>query len=224
MMRIQRLLLVVSLVAVAIGLLACNAAPTQTTAPESGPGSVAPTETTVPESGPGSVAPTETTVPQSVPFNADGVITAGEYTDNQTYGDFQIYWNNDDKYVYVAMKAKTIGFVAVGIQPGVTMLNADIILGFVKDGKTQVFDLYSTGAFGPHPQDTELGGTNDVLQSGGGEDGQYTIIESKRALNTGDKDDNVLVKGTNKIIWAYGPNKDLNLKHSSRGYGQIEIR
>jgi hypothetical protein len=163
-------------------------------------------------------------VPQSIPFKADGVITTDEYADNQTYDDFQIFWNSDDKYVYAAMKAKTIGFVAVGIQPGVTMLNADIIMGFVKDGKAQVFDLYSTGTFGPHPQDTELGGTNDILQYGGSEDGQYTIIEFKRALNTGDKYDRELVKGINKIIWAYGPNKDMNLKHTSRGYGEIEIK
>jgi hypothetical protein len=122
------------------------------------------------------------------------------------------------------MKAKTPGFVAVGIQPGTTMLDADIILGYVLNGQAQVFDMYSTGAFGPHPQDTELGGTDDVLSPAGTEDGQYTVIEFKRALYTGDKYDNALVKGANKIIWAYGPNKDKNLKHTARGYGQIEVK
>ena len=209
MKKIHRLLLVISLLGAAMILWACIAAPTQTTAPPSAP------DTT---------APAETTAPAPVTFKADGIITPGEYSDNQTYDDYQIYWNNDDTFVYIAMKAKTTGFVAVGIQPGFAMKDADIILGFVKDGKAEVFDLYSTGNFGPHPQDTELGSTNDIIMSGGTEDGQYTIIEFKRALKTGDKYDLDLVKGINKIIWAYGPNKDLNIKHSNRGYGQIEIK
>jgi hypothetical protein len=209
MKKIYRLALVLSLVAAAIMLWACTAVPTQTTAPPSTPDAA---------------APAQTTAPAPVPFKADGIITPGEYPNTQTYDDYQISWNNDDSYVYVAMKAKTTGFVAVGIQPGFAMKDADIILGFVKDGQAQVFDLYSTGNFGPHPQDTELGGTNDIIMSGSTEDGQYTIIEFKRALKTGDKYDLELVKGTNRIIWAYGPNKDLNIKHSNRGYGQIEIK
>ncbi len=209
MKKIHKLLLVASLVAAVLTLLACYATPAPATAPQSTPDAAAPAQTTVPE---------------PVPFKADGIITPGEYPNTQTYDDYQIYWNNDDSNVYIAMKAKATGFVAVGIQPGFAMNDADIILGFVKDGQAQVFDLYSTGNFGPHPQDTELGGTNDIIMSGGTEDGQYTIIEFKRALKTGDKYDLELVKGTNKIIWAYGPNKDLNIKHSNRGYGQIEIK
>jgi hypothetical protein len=209
MNRIQRLLVVALLVAATVVLWACGAPPVETTAPQAVPA--------------GNV-PAEITVPPHVPFNADGVITPGEYSDNQTYDDYQLYWTNDDRYVYIGMKARTTGFVAVGIQPGVTMLDADIILGYVQNGTAQVFDMYSTGAFGPHPQDTELGGTDDVLDPAGTEDGQYTVIEFKRALDTGDKYDNVLVKGPNKIIWAYGPNKDVSFKHTARGYGQIEIK
>jgi hypothetical protein len=209
MNKIQRLLPVVLLLAAAILFWACSPAPTQTT---------------VPKTIPASNTPPETTLVQPAPFNTDGVITPDEYSDNQTYGDFQLFSKNDDRYVYIGMKAKTPGFVAVGIQPGTTMLDADIILGYVQNGKAQVFDMYSTGAFGPHPQDTELGGTDDVLSPAGTEDGQYTVIEFKRALYTGDKYDNALVKGANKIIWAYGPNKDTSLKHTARGYGQIEIK
>ena len=209
MKRITSLSFILPLAAVMITLWACQAPPTGTTPPTSAPVNV---------------TPPQAIVPPSIPFTADGIIQPGEYTDNQTYSDYQIYWKNDDKYVYIAMKAKTNGFVAVGLQPGVTMLDADIILGFVKDGKAQVYDMYSTGAFGPHPQDTELGGTNDILQSGGTDDGQYTTIEFKRLLDTGDKYDLALVKGVNRIIWSYGPNKDPNLKHTNRGYGEIVIK
>jgi hypothetical protein len=214
MRKIQRLLLAALLVVTAVLFWTCSPAPTGTTVPKTVPASNTQPETTLVQPAP----------PQSVPFNADGTIMPGEYANNVTYDDYELYWNNDDQYVYIGIKAKTTGFVAVGIQPGVTMLDADIILGYVLNGQAQVFDMYSTGAFGPHPQDTELGGTDDVLSPAGTEDGEYTVIEFKRALDTGDKYDNALVKGANKIIWAYGPNKDPNLKHTARGYGQIEIK
>ena len=103
------------------------------------------------------------------------------------------------------------------------MLNADMIFGFVKDGQVQIFDLFSTGSFGPHPQDTELGGTNDILAFGGKEASGFTIVEFARALKTGDTKDNELLKGNNQIIWAYGSTDSLDIQHSSRGYGQITI-
>jgi len=156
-------------------------------------------------------------------FKADGIISEGEYTDKQTYGDFEINWTNDDTYFYAAIKAKTTGVAAVAIQPGSRMKNADIIIGYVKDDTVSVFDLFSTGDFGPHPPDTDLGGTDNIIEFGGSDDGTYTIIEFKRLLVTGDKYDNDIVEGKNQIIWAYSNADDLEIKHSTRGYGEIEI-
>ncbi len=100
------------------------------------------------------------------------------------------------------------------------MKNADIIMGFVKDGSVSIFDLFSTGDFGPHPPDTELGGTDNIIEFAGSDDGTYTIIEFKRLLTTGDKYDNDIVEGKNQIIWAYGNADDIEIKHSTRGYGE----
>jgi len=156
-------------------------------------------------------------------FKADGIISDNEYKNSQTYGDFEINWSNDDEYFYAAIKARTTGFVAVAIQPGSRMKDADIILGFVDGSVVSVFDLFSTGDFGPHPPDTELGGTDDVVEFGGIDNGIYTIIEFKRLLNTEDKFDNEIVEGKNKIIWSFSNADGLEIKHSSRGYGEIEI-
>ena len=171
----------------------------------------------------GTAEPTTPRPSTATPFKADGIISDGEYASKQAYdnGNYEIQWTSDGTSIYIAMKAKTTGFVAVGIQPGTTMKDADIVFGFVKDAKVQIFDLFSTGSFGPHPADTELGGTNDILEFGGKEDGGYTIIEFKRALKTNDKNDNEIVKGKNKIIWAYGNTDALNIQHSARGYGEI---
>lgn len=169
-------------------------------------------------------APASTsTPPAKTAWSADGVIEPGEYSGTQNYAGYEIHWTSDGQYIYIAMKAHTTGWVAVGLQPGTTMKGADIILAFVTDGKTTVYDMFSTGDFGPHPQDTELGGTNDILEFGGKEEGGYTTIEFKRKLNTGDKYDIPFVKGANQIMWAYGSDDQPTQKHISRGLGEINL-
>ena len=87
----------------------------------------------------------------------------------------------------------------------------------------EVQDLYSTGDFGPHPLDSEIGGTDDIMEFGGREEGGFTTIEFKRSLTTIDKYDISIQKGVNRIIWAYGSSDSLTVKHSTRGYGEINL-
>jgi len=179
--------------------------------------------------------PTPTPGPKPKPptdWSADGIIKAEEYFGQAKYGDFEIYWVSDEQYVFVGMRAKTTGWVAVGIQPDTTkkMKDADMVFGSVREGKTSVYDLFGTGTFGPHPEDTELGGTNDILEFGGNEENGYTTIELSRALVTGDKHDNELVNGKNQIMWSYGkdgfdelPPSFSTEKHVKRGYGELDL-
>lgn len=157
---------------------------------------------------------------QSEPWTPDGVIRSGEYPASQKYGDYEIFWKNDEQYLYVGMKAKTNGWVAVGF--GSTMRNTDMCFGFVKDGNAACFDMFSAKV--PLPPDADQGGKNDILAFGGKTEGGFTTIEFKRALLTGDKLDTQLVKGVNKIIWAYGPDDTTGSKHIARGYGEITIK
>ena len=147
-------------------------------------------------------SPTATITPSDF-WLADGIINDEEYSNDIKYGNYSIYWWSDDQYVYIGMRAQTTGFIAVGFQPGSRMKDADIIFGFVEDREVTVFDLFSTGDFGPHPEDIQLGGTNSIIEFGGSEEGGFTTIELKRALDTGDEYDIPLVKGSNKIIWCW---------------------
>jgi len=174
-------------------------------------------------------APVTTPPPAAAPaggvvaWAADGVITPGEYKKNKSFGDFELSWTTDDQYVYMGIKAKTVGWVAVGFDPESMMQNADIVQGYMQNGKLSIADMYSTGQFGPHPPDTEQGGTNDILESGGKTENGYTTIEFKRKLDTGDKFDKPLHSGLNKIIWAYGSDPQFTLKHMARGSGEIDL-
>jgi hypothetical protein len=177
----------------------------------------------VPSPTPAPAPPLPAQTASAVSWSADGVIQPGEYAGMQSYTDCELSWLSDGQYIYIGMKAKTTGWVAMAIQPGSRMKNADIVLGFVKDGKATVYDQFSDVDFGPHPQDTELGGTNDILEFAGKEEGGYTTIEFKRKLDTGDKYDNPLAKGKNQILWSYGPDDTATSKHVNRGYGEITL-
>lgn len=184
-----------------------------------------PIQPVAPPSGPSQPAPQPPSAPpgSGVKWVADGKITPGEYPKSKAYGDYEISWSADDQYIYIAMKAKTTGWVAVGFGPETLMKNADIVEGYVSDAKLTIQDMFSTGDFGPHPPDIQQGGTNDILESGGTEENGYTVIEFKHKLDTGDKFDKPLIKGTNKILWAYGSDDQPFLKHLTRGYGELDL-
>jgi hypothetical protein len=152
---------------------------------------------------------------------ADGIINDHEYSNEMRYFDYFIYWRNDNQYVYIGIRAKTLGYVAFGIQPGSGMKDADIIIGFVENGNATVSDSFSIGDVGPHPEDTQLGGTNNIIEYGGSESDGYTTIEFKRELNTGDEYDIPLLTGSNKIMWSISSNDGLGVQHTTRGYGEI---
>jgi hypothetical protein len=160
---------------------------------------------------------------EGVEWAADGVLGDIEYLGEMSYGNYEIRWLSDDQYIYIGIRAKTTGWVAIGFGPASGMKDADMVFGFVQGGKTVISDQFSTGTYGPHSSETEIGGTDDILESGRKEEGGFTIIEFKRTLDTGDRYDKALAEGAIKIIWAYGPDDEITKKHAVRGDGEISI-
>ena len=210
-------------IAAALVLGGCGGGTTTTSPTTTKTTTTTTTTTTPPVTTTTTTAATTTTTPAAPTWAADGVITEGEYDSQAKYADWEVFWSSDAQYVYIGLRAKTGGFVSLGIQPGTTMLNADIIFGYVVDGAVTLVDMHSTGAYGPHSPDTTLGGEDNIIASGGSQEGEYTTIEFQRALDTGDEYDKPLVSGANKIIWAYGPNDGMANMHSGRGYGEITL-
>jgi hypothetical protein len=166
----------------------------------------------------------------SMEWRADGKVGEGEYSScmalsspaKQGYagGEMTICWRSDQEYLYMALAGSTTGWMAVGFEPSEWMKDADIVLGSVEGGKAVVRDEYSTGNYGPHVEDTVLGGKDDILESGGASDGTHTVIEFKRRLDTGDRFDKVLPPGGRvSIIWAMADETDPGTKHNI-AYGE----
>jgi hypothetical protein len=157
-------------------------------------------------------------------WSADGVISTNEYANTKTLseGKYDLYWNTDSNYIYIGINVKTKGFLAIGFNPSGSMLNSDVIFGWVKDGEGYIYDMYITDYSGNHSQDTILGGTDDILEYGIAESDGYTTMEFKRAINTGDKYDYpVSVGSVNKIVWSYGNSDDSSNIHIERGVDTI---
>ena len=163
-------------------------------------------------------------------WKADGIVGAGEYSRSvllqgparQGYsgGDLAVSWKNDKENLYLALNGSTDAWLAIGFDPLEWMKNADIILASVQEGKAVVLDEYCTGNYGPHIEDTMLGGSDDILESGGSKSAGRTIIELKRRLDTGDRfDKDFTPGGTVSVIWALSSNPDISLKHNI-AYGE----
>ena len=163
-------------------------------------------------------------------WKADGIVGDSEYSRSMllqsssrqgyTGGEMEISWKNDPEYLYLGLNASTDGWLAIGFEPQEWMKNADIILASVQGGKATVLDEYCTGNYGPHIEDTLLGGTSDIVESGWSKGAGRTVIELKRKLDTGDKFDKAFSPGQAiSIIWALSQDPDISLKHNV-AYGE----
>jgi hypothetical protein len=163
-------------------------------------------------------------------WKADGIVGVSEYSRSmvlqgparQGYsgGEMEISWKNDQEYLYLALNGSTDGWLAIGFEPLEWMKNADIILASVQESKATVLDEYCTGNYGPHIEDTMLGGTNDIAEFGGSKGAGRTVIELKRKLDTGDKFDKAFSPGQAiSIIWALSQNPEISFKHNV-AYGE----
>ncbi|MFX1512557.1 MAG: DOMON domain-containing protein [Promethearchaeota archaeon] len=158
----------------------------------------------------------------------DGLISDNEYQNNASFSDeiFQLFWTIINDEIYLGLVGKTKGWVTLGIDPEVRMKGADMLFGMVaNNGQVFTQDAYSRVEIGSdHPPDTELGGTNDILEYNGTESSDTTTIELKRYLTTGDEyDKDIPANGTLKIIWAIGGEDDFETVHVQRDNGLLNI-
>ena len=156
----------------------------------------------------------------------DGTIAPDEYTDTATFGEMQLAWRHDGEYLYLAMEGPTEGWISIGIEPTRAMKDADYLFGYVEDGEAKFWDAYGTGPVGAtHPPDDELGGSNDIVDFAGVEEGGVTRFEIQIPLDSGDEYDKALTPGeTYAIIVAMGPTDEYNSKHFFVGSGELTLR
>jgi len=146
----------------------------------------------------------------------------GGYTTVEKNG-IKFSWKINNNMLDCKVSAPATGWVSVGIDPVSMMAKADIIIGYVKDGKVFIQDGYGTGSVS-HKADVDLGGEDNIVNSAGTEKDGITEIIFSIPLDSNDKYDNKITKGKHKIILAYSAKDDFKSKHISRTSVEIEIK
>lgn len=118
--------------------------------------------------------------------------------------------------IRITISAPTTGWVSVGFEPSQAMKDADIYIGYVRDGQVFLRDDFGTG-FTTHAPDTSLGGESSFADPAGSEEDGVTTLSFTIARDSGDPYDAVLSEGgTYKVILGYGPDgsDDFTTYHS----------
>jgi hypothetical protein len=119
----------------------------------------------------------------------------------------------------------TTGWVGIGFDPSTKMKDANIIIGFVKNGQATVTDQFGTSA-NFHQKDTELGGKSNLSDTSGTEIDGVTTIHFRMPLDSGDKNDRPLKQGAaTTVILAPGPggSDDLSTYHGPGGRFTLKV-
>jgi hypothetical protein len=150
---------------------------------------------------------------------------AGGNGGSVTVDGITLTWQPEGVNLHVTLKAPTTGWVAVGFDPSLGMKDANLILAYVAGSNVVARDDFGTAATA-HDADTNLGGTDNVLNPAGKEEAGATEISFTIPLDSGDAYDRKLVVGqTYRVLLAYGPNgaDDFTIKHATRVAANITI-
>ncbi len=133
-------------------------------------------------------------------------------------------WRVKGENLDLVVSAKTTGWVAVGFDPARRMKDANIIIGYVKDGKVFIRDDFGV-ATTFHKSDVSLKRKDNVLNLSGSESKGITTLEFSIPLDSGDKFDRKLEKGkTYKVLLAYGREDDFSAYHAYRTTAEITLK
>ncbi|TKB06469.1 DOMON domain-containing protein [Desulforhopalus sp. IMCC35007] len=137
-----------------------------------------------------------------------------EYQHSITADKMTFDWSVEGDQLAVKLSAPTKGWVAVGFNPSSKMKDANIIIGYVKDGKVKIEDDFGMAAT-QHKMDDKVGGKDNVTVVGGTEEGDTTTIEFSIPLNSGDEKDGVIDPAADTtVILGYGGDRDsFRMKH-----------
>ena len=126
------------------------------------------------------------------------------------------------EYLDIKISAECKGWIAIGIDPESAMKGADFILGYVKDGKVYTSDEYGISRTS-HKSDKSLGGNDDIKNATGKEDNGVTEISFSIPLNSKDKYDGKISKGSHEILLACSNSDNFTSKHFKKTKLEIEI-
>jgi hypothetical protein len=103
--------------------------------------------------------------------------------------DYKLWWKVEGDVFKLAMRARTLGWVAFGIteQASGSMPGTDMVMGQITDGVATITDSYAISFETPLVDDTQ-----DWFEPAGFVEDGFTTITASRKLKTGDSFDRVI--------------------------------
>ena len=143
-----------------------------------------------------------------------GNLHAAGYQHSLTIDKMTFDWSIEGDNLIIKLAAPTTGWIGIGLHPTDMMKDANIIIGYVKDGKVEISDDFGNQPT-QHVPDNGRGGKDNITVIGGSENGNTTTLEFSIPLRSGDANDSdIAPKADTAIILAYGPDRDsFKLKH-----------
>lgn len=155
----------------------------------------------------------------------DGSVATDEY--RQSVADestgMKLHWTIAGDEIFFAIEVPNQGWVSVGIGgEGPMMQGADFLMAYVDDEGVHVEDHFGTGPTS-HVADVEEGGSEDLQESAGSEHDGTTVIELKRALDTGDPNDQPITSQETRVLFAHAGSDDFTAYHAARSTQHVQF-
>ncbi|CAD5112484.1 DgyrCDS1700 [Dimorphilus gyrociliatus] len=136
---------------------------------------------------------------------------------------YKVFWKYNETHITFEVQVKTKGWIGFGISPNGGMRGSDIVIGWVKDGKTSFTDRHATGNTVP-----VIDKSQDWTLLMGKETPEYTVFKFTRLQKNCDLEDRTITEGTSRLIWSYNdndPESDTPTYHgaSNRGVHSTQL-
>lgn len=148
---------------------------------------------------------------------------AKDFSHKVTNKGMTFEWTVNGENLDVQISAQTQGWVAIGFNPSHDMKDANIIIGYMKDGQAKISDEFGTSDTS-HEKDTKIGGKENVSGISGKEENGVTSIAFTIPLKSADQKDKAIdVNGVTTVIMAQGPRDSMNVKHTARVMFKVNL-
>ncbi|MBI4833324.1 MAG: hypothetical protein HY811_00690 [Planctomycetes bacterium] len=139
-------------------------------------------------------------------------------------GTMVLQWKAEGDNLRIRVSAPATGWISVGFDATNRHQDANIIIGYISNGRLFIQDDYGTGST-THSSDISLGGTDNITEKTGAEANGTTELVFTIPLNSGDSRDKPLVVGNSyNVILGYGNTDNFTGMHAFARTINIKIQ
>lgn len=143
------------------------------------------------------------------------------YAYKLTVEKMQFHWRLDKDELHVKLRAPVAAWLSAGFNPSKGMKNADLIIGYMENGKAVITDQHGIDPKN-HRKDTDLGGEDDVRKASGSRTDGETVISFSIPVRPSDKLDKPILPDA-VVMLAYGKSDQTVQQHAFWAKARVNL-